>query len=39
VRQNTQNLTYITIRIHKVVKEYIKIKIHNLTIRIQNLHN
>ena len=30
MRENTQNGTYITIRIHKLTKQYITIRIHNL---------
>jgi hypothetical protein len=43
--QNTQNGTYITIRILKLTKEHIIIKVHNIiriyniTIRTNNLQN
>jgi len=41
MRENTQNGTYLTIRIIKLTKEYINItiKICNITIRIHNLQN
>jgi hypothetical protein len=41
MRHNTQNITYITIRILKLIKEYIDIiiRIHNIILRIHNLQN
>jgi len=44
MRQNTQNGTYITIRVLKLTKEYITIRVLKLTkeyitIRIHNLQN